>query len=75
MLQDVVRKTGKAFTTPYGGPLPVRRVPGERAARLSSGGFADLDLPVPEPKSFTDKWGCGSWRVPAFVCEFRGAGR
>ena len=55
MCRMCCEKTGSALTAPHGGPLPVRRVPGERAARLSSGGFADLDLPVPEPKNSADR--------------------
>jgi putative transposase len=48
-------ETGKALTAPPGGWIPMRRVPGERAACVRCGAAAAGDTPVPEHPGSADR--------------------
>jgi len=54
MLQDVLAKNSKALTTPSGGGVPMRELPGERTTRLQGGSDASWNVSLSEPSRSTD---------------------
>ena len=71
MLQDVLRKTGKALLPSRSGYVPVRRVPSQRAACLHSGAAAASDAPVSEHSRSADRAADASAGVGASADSIR----